>query len=237
MRNIKIYNFFSFFLIALLLSFFITGLTHAGEKFKDKPYFTDKPYFKEVEKSRKKGLFNLNIDIQLGLGISNTIFDLNKNDSTTAYVNNPGTKLGPNIGAILSVDFFGYGFTSGVQYSSKGFETATNKTTTLNYFNIPLLFYFDFKIDNVIIDGNIGPYFGLLLSQNDDSSVVPFKVKNFDLGLTGNIQGAYMFQKYLGALLGVKYEYGGLNNLGSNEAIKSIKTSTFFIYSGIKFLL
>jgi hypothetical protein len=62
-------------------------------------------------------------------------------------------------------------------------------------------------------------------------------VKNFDLGLTGNIQGAYMFQKHLGALLGVKYEYGGLNNLGNNEAIKSIKTSTFFIYSGIKFLL
>jgi hypothetical protein len=237
MRNFKICNFFSFILIAVLLSSFQTNITHAGEKFKDKPYFKDKPFFKEVEKSRKKGLFNLNLDIQLGLGISNTSFDLNKYDSTTAYVSDPGTKLGPNIGAILSVDFFGYGFTSGVQYSSKGFETATNKTTALNYFNIPLLFYFDFQLDKVIIDGNVGPYFGLLLSQNDDSSVVPFKVKNFDLGLTGNIQGAYMFQKHLGALLGVKYEYGGLNNLGKNEAINSIKTSTFFIYSGIKFVL
>lgn len=229
-KNI-IYRYLLLFSASILLFSFQTNNTSAGERFRDKPFF------KEVEASRKKGLFNLNLDIQLGLGISNTSFDLNKYDSTTAYVNDPRTKLGPNIGAILSVDFYGYGFTSGLQYSSKGFETTTNKTTTLNYFNIPLLFYLDFRIDNVIIDGNVGPYFGLLLSQSDDSSFVPFKIKNFDLGLTGNIQGAYMFQKHLGALLGVKYEYGGLNNLGNNEAIKSIKTSTFFIYSGVKFLL
>jgi len=231
MRKIKIYALSSFFIVYFLFPLFQANFTYAGEKFKDKPFF------KEVEKSRKKSLFNLNLDIQLGLGISNTSFDLNKYDSTTQYVKDPSTKLGPSVGAILSVDFLGFGFTSGLQYTSKGFETATNKTTALNYFNIPLLFYFDFRMDKVIIDGNIGPYFGLLLSQDDDSSVVPFKVKNFDLGLTGNIQGAYMFQKHLGALLGVKYEYGGLNNLGSNEAIKSIKTSTFFIYSGIKFVL
>jgi hypothetical protein len=73
-----------------------------------------------------------------------------------------------------------------------------------------------------------------LLSQ-DDSPI--YKVKNFDFGLTGNLQGAYMFQKLLGVLLGFKYEYGGLNNLGNNDAINSIRTSTFFIYSGIKFVL
>jgi hypothetical protein len=230
----KLYLPFLFiFLFACLFQTSETNRIFAGDKPKDKPFI------KEIErlKMKKKGLFNLNIDVQLGLGISTTSFDLNKIDSATQNLNSTNTRLGPNFGAILSVDFLGYGFTSGLQYSSKGFETVSGQTTSLNYFNIPLLFYFDFQIDRTIIDGNFGPYFGLLLSQNNDAKVVPIEVKNFDFGLTGNIQGAYMFYKYIGALLGVKYEYGGLNNLGRNEAVKSVKTSTFFIYSGIKFVL
>ncbi len=199
----------------------------------------DKPFLKEVEnmKAAKNKIFNLNIDIQLGLSSSKTNFTLNRVDSTTQNLSNPSSKLGPNIGAIVSIDFLGFGFTSGLQYSSKGFETIKNETTDFKYFNIPLLFYFDIDLGKVILAGNFGPYFGLLLSQNNDAPVVPFEVKNFDLGLTGDVQGAYMFQKHLGALLGVKYEYGGLNNLGNNEAIKSIRTSTVFVYTGIKFVL
>jgi hypothetical protein len=145
------------------------------------------------------------------------------------------SKVGPAIGAILSLDFLGFGFTTGFQYSNKGFESTGGTKTNLNYFNIPLLFYFDFNVgEKIRIDGNLGPYFGLLLSDDKDPR---YKVKNFDFGLTGNLQGAYMFNKYMGALLGGKYEYGGLNNLGSNENFKKITTSTITIYTGLKFEL
>lgn len=97
------------------------------------------------------------------------------------------------------------------------------------------MLYFDFDVtDNIRVDGNLGPYFGILLNTDD---VEQYAIKNFDFGLTGNLQLAYMFNKYIGVLLGGKYEYGGLNNLGSNEYIKKTTTSTFNIYTGLKFEL
>lgn len=197
----------------------------------------DKPFIKELrdaERTKKGGLININCDIQLGLGISKTSFDLSTVDTSTQNLNSTSTKIGPTVGAILSVDLFGFGFTTGFQYSSKGFKTSSGNSFGANYFNLPLLFYFDTQIDKIIIDGNIGPYFGLLLSS-EPSTV--YKIKNFDFGLTGNVQGAYMFQKHLGVLLGVKYEYGGLNNLGNNDKVNKITSSTFYIYSGVKFIL
>lgn len=233
MRKITIPVSVLYLTLSLLFISFPVNNTFAGEK------RSDKPFFKKVEKLRMKrgGLFNLKVDVKAGLSFSSTNFSLNRNDSTTKDLSNPNSTLGPNIGATVTVDFLGYGFSSGLMYSSKGFETVSNQTTSFKYINIPLLFYFDFEISRVIIEGNFGPYFGLLLSQDNDASYVPFEVKNFDLGLTGDVNGAYMFQKHLGVLLGVKYEYGGLNNLGNNEAVKSIRTSTFFIYSGIKFVI
>jgi hypothetical protein len=211
------------FLLVLFTAY--TGLSYAG----------DKPYMNDVKLSlaKKSGLFNLSLDLQLGLNFSTTNFELSQTD-TSNTINNTSSKTGPGIAAVLAVDFLGYGFCTGLQYTSKGFQTVSNTNTSLNYFVIPLLFYFDFKIDKVIIDGNAGPYFGLLLSQ-DESAL--YKAKNFDLGLTGSLQGTYLFQKHLGALLGVKYEYGGLNNLGNNELVKSIRTSTFYVYTGVKFIL
>lgn len=236
----------SFFVFALILFFSAPCFSGGGnDNIKVKSIYSYsqksevKPYFAETERLLKKrnAIFNLDLDIQLGLGIANTNFDLNKSDSLNQSLNTTSTKIGPAIGAILSLDFLGFGFTTGFQYSNKGFESSSGTKTNLNYFNIPLLIYFDFNVgDKVRIDGNLGPYFGLLMSEDNDP-LNRYKVKNFDLGLTGNLQGAYMFNKYIGALLGVKYEYGGLNNLGSNENVKKITSSTFNIYSGIKFEL
>ena len=191
-------------------------------------------HFIEAEKilKKKNAFFNLDVDIQFGLGISNTNIDLNKVDSNTQSLQNTDTKTGPSIGAIVNLDFIGFGFTTGFQYSSKGFETVGGTKTAINYINIPLLLYLGYETGKVRIDGNIGPYFGLLLSQDETTY---FAVKNFDLGLTANISGAYMFHKNIGALLGLKYEYGGLNNLLSNEYVSKTTSSTFFIYTGLKF--
>jgi len=212
------------------LSVFYPVKTFSGDRYKEKPWIK---LFEKEEKSKKSGIFNLNLDIQLGVSISKTTFNFNTTD--TNHLSNTSTKVGPAAGLILSVDFLGFGFTTGLQYASKGFKQDNGNSVNMNYFNIPLLLYFDFNISKkVIIDGNIGPYFGLLMSS-DESTV--YKIKNFDFGLTGNLQGAYMFSNHIGSLLGVKYEYGGLNNLGNNESIKSIRTSTMFIYTGVKFVL
>jgi hypothetical protein len=222
--------------IALLLLFVVSGSVLAGDKYKDKPYF------KEVLKlkAKKNAIFNLNFDIQLGADFSKASVDVNENGDTsnTAQKNalqTTKTKVGPSIGAILSIDFLGFGFTTGLHYTGKGIKTESGQfDQNLNYLNIPLLLYFDIDLGKVLIDGNVGPYFGLLVSQEENSLI---KVKNFDLGLTGNLQGAYLIQKHVGILLGLKYEYGGLNNLVQNQSINSIKTNTFFVYTGVKLFI
>lgn len=229
----------------MLLASILTTPTYSGgnDDFNRQPNLNlstkkeTKGYFKEVEKLQRKrnALFSLDFDIQLGLNIAKTNFELNKVDSSTQEFNSTSTKVGPSIAGVLSLNFLGFGFTSGLAYSNKGFETSTGDKASLNYFNIPLLIYFDFNIGQKIrVDGNLGPYFGLLLSETTDPR---YKVKNFDFGLTGNLQLAYMFNKYMGVLLGGKYEYGGLNNLGNNENFKRINTSTINIYTGLKFEL
>ncbi|RPI16635.1 MAG: hypothetical protein EHM58_11430 [Ignavibacteriae bacterium] len=224
----------------LLLLFVGSEYSFAGDKFgerlrlNDKSKTSIKPYFKEVEKMqrRKNAIFNLNLDIQVGADFSKADIDVN-NDSLNS-LETTQTKVGPTVGAILSIDFLGFGFTTGAQYSQKGIETNLTEKQNLNYINIPLLFDFNFDFGKVLIDGNLGPYFGLLISQDENTF---YKVKNFDLGLTGSLQGAYLIQKYLGILLGVKYEYGGLNNLAQNININKIRTNTFYVYSGVKFFI
>ena len=232
MKNLYVFK--KTFLTVFIAAIFYSLIMLPADSFAGDNNNRVKPHFKEAERllAKRNALFSLDLDIQTGLGIANTNFDLNNADTSTGDLSNTSTKIGPSIGATLSVNFFGYGFTTGMQYSNKGFETSAGDKTSLNYFNIPLLFYFDFSVGQKIrVDGNFGPYFGLLLSQDDNPL---YSVKNFDLGLTGNLQLAYMFNKYLGVLLGGKYEYGGLNNLGNNEKIKKITTSTINIYTGLK---
>lgn len=226
----KINTFFKSAVVAFALLVFAANGSFSGDK------HSDKPYFKEAEKliAKRNALFSLDVDVQLGVGIANTNFEFNKPD-TSGNLTTTSSKVGPSFGANLSLNFLGFGFTTGLQYANKGFEAANGEKTNLNYFNIPLLIYFDFNIGpKVRVDGNLGPYFGLLLSQTENTL---YKAKNFDLGLTGNLQFAYMFNKYMGVLLGGNYEYGGLNNLGSSETVKKITTSTIKIYTGMKFEL
>ncbi len=213
---------------------------HAGDNPENNIPLKEKSYIKDIEKlkSKKSSVFSLDLDILLGVSIANTKFDIKTLDSTTQNLNNNSTKVGPDAGVVLSVNFFGFGFTTGLLYASKGFKTASGDNANLNFFNIPLLFNFDITFSKVIINGNLGPYFGLLLSSsNDNSPAPPYKIKSFDFGLTGALQGAYMITKHLGPILGLKYEYGGINNLGNNDKINGITTQTFFIYTGVKFLL
>ena len=193
-------------------------------------------YTKKNNRNRGgNNLFGVNIDVILGMSFSNTTFDMNRD---TAGLSNTSPKTGPTIGANVNFRIFGFSLGTGFAYSSKGFKTGNSNSVNANYFNIPLLFSYNFDIKSVEIDVNAGPYLGILLSQ-DNSSV--YQMKNIDLGITAAMQGSYFFNQYLGVLLGVKYEQGGLNNLlkttGNNNYINSIKTTNWFVYTGMKFNL
>lgn len=236
----KNYQFY-FLLLFVIISFIFSPLAFTKEKFSLKNfesnnYSLKESAFKNAEKiiAKRNALFSFDADIKLGLGIANTNFDFNYPD-TSGNLSNTSSKIGPAVGALVSLNFLGYGFTTGFMYSNKGFQNNSGFNTNLNYFNIPLLIYFDFAVGKKLrVEGNLGPYFGLLLSQTESPL---YKVKNFDLGLKAELQFAYMLNNYIGVLLGANYEYGGLNNLGNNEFIKKITTSSINIYSGLKFEL
>lgn len=232
---------YTFLIPVVLCSLFLITLSYQSLFAGDDGALGYKPFYKGETQIKKGGIFNLSLDLQLGMTISNTKFNFNANDtsSASAKVSGSSSKVGPSIGAFVSINLLGFGFSSGLVYSSKGFQTTSGENFNYHYINIPLLFYFNFDFGKVIIDGNVGPYFGLLLNQDDITSNPsnPYLLKNFDLGLTGNLQGTYMFAKHLGALLGGRFEYGGLNNLVSNQLISRVSTQTFFIYTGMRFVL
>lgn len=191
------------------------------------------------QQSKQKGLgssfFGLNLDVILGMGFSNTQFDVN---GDTTGLSNSVAKSGPMIGVNVNVNLVGFAFSTGLNYSSKGFSTGSGENVNANYLNIPLMFSLGFEIGKVEMDVAAGPYLGILLSQEKSQY---YELKNLDLGIAGKVQGSYFFNRFVGALLGVKYEHGGLNDMlnsnGLNNYVSSVKSRNWFIYSGIKFVL
>ncbi len=180
-------------------------------------------------------LFGLTIDLIIGAGFSKTSFDLSKD---TAGLSNTNSKTGLMIGANVNIRLLEFAFGTGISYSSKGFITNNSNSYDANYLNIPFMFSYNFDIGKAEISLSAGPYAGILLSQGGSQY---YSLKSINLGIAGSVQGSYIFNNYLGVLLGVKYEQDGLNNLLKsspiNNYISSIKTTNWFIYSGIKFVL
>ncbi len=192
------------------------------------------------QNSKQRGLgssfFGLNLDVIFGVGISNTQFDVN---GDTTGLSNANSKTGPMIGVNVNFNLLGLALGTGFNYSSKGFSTGGSGQGNANYINIPLMFAFNFDVGKKVqIDLAAGPYVGILLSQEKNQY---YQLSNIDLGIVATVQGNYFFNRFMGVLLGVKYEHGGLNNLieqGSTSSyVSSVKARNWFIYSGIKFVL
>lgn len=204
-----------------------------------KSYSKQMDEYKKQTESNKRGLgsnfFGVNVDVIFGVGISNTNFEMN---TDTAGLSATSSKTGPNLGVNVNIMLAGFSFSTGFNYSSKGFTSNNSNVYSANYFNIPLMFAFNFNISKVEIDLSVGPYIGILLSQDQSQY---YKMKNIDIGAAGSLQGNYFFNRFMGVLLGVKYEQGGLNNLlqtnEDNGNVSSIKTKYWFIYTGLKFAL
>jgi Outer membrane protein beta-barrel domain len=201
----------------------------------------NKEYEKMMKKqeSKKRGLgsslFGVNLDVIFGAGFSNTEFDVN---GDTTGLSNATSKAGPMLGVNVNFNFVGFAFSTGFNYSSKGFSSGGPDQVNANYLNIPLMFAFNFDLGKVEMDIAAGPYVGILLSQEQSQY---YTLKNIDLGITGNVQGSYFFNRFIGALIGVKYEHGGLNDMIDSQELNnytsSVKSRNWYIYSGIKFVL
>ncbi len=246
-------NLFKTFITLLILTVF-TNVSFSGDgdkiKLNDRLDYTtsfskskfEKDY--EIEKQYHalqtgKNLVDFYIDLQLGYGSTNaTVNARNGSDYTT---NSNG---GFNIGGLFYLNIAdAWSFSSGLDFFNKSFEVETPDTTTgftgtvqevsNQYLNIPLYFNVGGMIsDKVGITFMGGPYLGLLLSTDAEQSL---GYKNFDLGLAGTLTGNYVIAPLVSVILGTKFQYGGLNNLGSTENVESIHTTNYTIFSGIRF--
>lgn len=201
----------------------------------------NKEYEKMMKKQESKkrglgsGLFGVNLDVIFGANFSNTEFDVN---GDTTGLSNATSKAGPMLGVNVNFNLVGFSFSTGFNYSSKGFSSGGSDQVNANYLNIPLMFAFNFDVGKIEMDLAAGPYVGILLSQEQSQY---YTLKNIDLGITGTVQGSYFFNRFVGALLGVKYEHGGLNDMVDSQELNnytsSVKSRNWYIYSGIKFVL
>ncbi|CAF4616710.1 unnamed protein product [Rotaria sp. Silwood1] len=164
---------------------------------------------------------------------------------------NTGSKIGYNVGALIYTRLFdSFQFSTGLDFAGKNFEVtppsnvntgtpgantridSTTQKVANNYMNIPLNFNFGGMVtDKLGFTFNGGPYLGILLSTDDKSGM---GYKNFDFGLVGSLTANYKIAPLTSVLLGAKYEYGGLNNLGNTPYVDRVSTSSLGFFTGIR---
>ena len=241
------------FSIVILLAVSTTAFSGDGDKIKlndrissevdlmkerfDKDYDIEKTV-NEVRSGKK--LIDFYIDLQLGYG--STSANIDSKNSSAAY--NTSSAGGFNVGGLFYLNIAdAFSFSSGLDFLNKKFEVSNIDTAiappgsveeiSTQALNIPI----NFNIGGMITDKfgltfNGGPYLGIVLSADDKAGL---GYKDFDLGLNGTLTGNYMVAPLISVLLGTKFQYGGLNNLGSTDNVESIHTTNFTVFSGVRF--
>lgn len=216
-------------------------------------YSSGKDYAKEkflsdYSKAKKKAdrqagsLLGASIDFQLGYNTTNANIE-----ATGGEADYPTeSKAGFTAGALVNFSLFGSAnLTTGLDFIKKNFEVdKTNPSDTLgqpvsdieefasSYFNIPINFNVGTMLsDNVGVNLSFGPY---LAFRMNDQSIDGFGYKDFDLGLNGILTFNYMFNPFMGVILGGKYQRGGLNNLASTEYVEKTNTNMWGIFTGFR---
>ncbi len=181
------------------------------------------------------------LDIQLGLG------------STTANISNGLTNLdyetnarvGLSLGGLLYFSVLDFlSFTSGVSLQGKSFkfsppalDTAAlnnfgpgEKTLSNTFMNIPIYFNIGGMIsEKVGITLCAGPYLGIRMNDDNYNGL---GFKNFDLGINGTLTVNYLLMYPFNIIAGTKFDFGGLNSLGSTRFIDNITTQNFTFFTG-----
>lgn len=184
---------------------------------------------------------DLYLDIQLGVGSTSA----NISDAMMNADYETNAKLGLTLGGLLHVKLFDIiSFTSGLSFQGKSFkfsppvaDTAAinnfgpgEKSLSNTYMNIPVYINIGGMITEKIgLTFCGGPYLGIRMNDDNYNG---FGMKNFDLGLNGTLTGNYVIMYPFNVIAGVKFDFGGLNNLGSTAFIDNITTSNFTFFTG-----
>ena len=187
------------------------------------------------------------VDFQLGVGgTSTSVTSASGVGDYTAK-----SKLGYKTGALFYVSLFDmFSFSSGLSFNGKSFELTNPNVKPLttdssfkpgsslyvvaNYLDIPLNIHFGGMVaEKIGLDFNGGPYLGIRMSVPDNVSNGS-GFKNFDLGLNGTLTGSYVFAYPLSAILGVDFQYGGLNNLGKTATVDRISMFNYTMFTGLR---
>ena len=241
-------------LLVIFFSLTFNMSLNADGRFGDDPKFQSYTINKDIlDKDYKLALkehqvrtgkiIDFYIDFQLGFG--GTSANIDQKSNTGAF--DTKSKVGFTTGALVYFNLFeSVNFATGLTYVGKNFEvvppidTASSLAgldTTVsdianNYLNIPLYFNFGGMItEDIGITFNGGPYLGILISTDDKAGL---GYKNFDFGLAGTLTGNYLLNPFVSIILGTRFEYGGLNNLGSTQFVDKITTTNYTIFTGIR---
>jgi len=200
----------------------------------------------------KSGKF-LDFYVDLKLGGTSTSASVTSQSGLGSYNTQP--KIGFNAGAIMFIRLLDQvQFSTGLDFTGKNFEVtpptnvnnptpsgqtvrvdSTTQKVSSNFMNIPLNFNFGTYItDDLGITFNGGPYLGILLNSTENAGL---GYKNFDLGLNGTLTFNYRVAPLTSVILGAKFEYGGLNNLGSTPYVDKVTTSSVGFFSGVRFAI
>lgn len=209
---------------------------------KDK-LITDYKYKKKEYDIKTGKPIDFYVDFHLGLGATNASIS----NATNKGAYETASKLGAMLGGAIHLNLFDIiSFTSGLDLQGKSFKFTPPSTDSLaitamgsgeknlsnTYLNIPLNINVGGMISEKIgLIFNGGPYIGIRLN-NDNYNGLGYK--NFDLGLNGTLILNYVIQFPLSIIFGTKFEFGGLNKLGSTNLIDDITTSNYSFFSGAR---
>lgn len=172
-------------------------------------------FIKEIEFNVGFGSVNYNIEGKSG-------FDINSE-----------SRIGYYAGLYFDIPYVNLGLI----YSEKKSLIRTSqleKEIINRYFIIPVNYEVSIGTSNFALVLTPGVYGGFLLSTNEDE-VLP--LKNFDLGFDIKFFAEQRLSQKTLLTAGIRYERGGLNNLGSNAQIDKITSSVFYFFGGLKLIL
>ncbi len=191
---------------------------------------------KEMERTGKHSLFY--IDFRLGYGSTTPGYDVN---SGVTGVKSE-SKGGITTGAFLTLSLFDMlNLTTGLDFTKKNFGVTADsilqqsdpESISNSFFNIPIMFNFGGQLsDKVGVSLAAGPYFGFLIGGNNN--IEDYGLKTFDFGINATLTGDYALNPFIGIILGVGAQFGGLNNLGSTFSLSNVKTTNWNGFTGLR---
>ena len=134
----------------------------------------------------------------------------------------------------LGFMYYGKNFHLTVPNSLKQYGYDTNSYDVKNKYLTFILNYDLLSLDvNKIfyLTFGFGPYFGFLLSSNENSGL---GIKKFDLGIDGRITASLDISKRFAPLIGLIYQYGGLNNMTAANYVNKTYSNNLSFFGGLE---